>query len=51
MYGWIWRSLPGGRVGKIVGSLVLILAVSAALLFVVFPWIAPLLPWNDLTVQ
>lgn len=51
MYTWIWRTLPGGLPGKIVGSVVLVLAVSALLLFVVFPWVEPLLPFNDITVQ
>lgn len=51
MYGWIWRTLPGGRAGKIIGSLVLFLAVTAVLMFFVFPWVDPLLPWNDITVQ
>lgn len=51
MYGWIWRTLPGGRGAKIAGSLVLVLAVSAVLLFYVFPWVEPLLPYNNLTVE
>ncbi len=51
MYTWIWRKLPGGRAGKIVGSLVLVLAVCALLLFFVFPWVEPFLPYNNLTVE
>ena len=51
MYGWIWRHLPGGRAGKILGSLLLVLAVSAVLLFFVFPWVEPFLPYNNLTVE
>lgn len=51
MYSWIWRILPGGLPGKLVGSLVLILGVSALLLFVVFPWVEPMLPFNDITVE
>jgi hypothetical protein len=34
VYSWIWRTLPGG----------------ALLLFVVFPWVEPRLPFNDVTV-
>ena len=50
MYGWIWRHLPGGTASKAAISLVLVLAVCALLLFVVFPWVEPRLPFNDVTV-
>ena len=50
MYGWIWRHLPGGRALKTVQAVVLVLAVCALLLFVVFPWVEPRLPFNDVTV-
>ncbi|MCW2684767.1 MAG: uncharacterized protein JWP33_2680, partial [Blastococcus sp.] len=32
-------------------ALVLLLAVCALLLFVVFPWVEPRLPFNDVTVD
>ncbi|MDQ3476591.1 MAG: hypothetical protein M3492_09765 [Actinomycetota bacterium] len=51
MYTWIWRILPGGLPGKLVGSVLLIAAVSVLLLFVVFPWVEPMLPYNDITVE
>ena len=51
MYGWIWRHLPGGTASKAVLSLVLVAAVAALLLFVVFPWVEPRLPFNDVTVD
>jgi hypothetical protein len=51
MYGWIWRKLPGGLLGKIAGSTVLVLAVVALLMFVVFPYVEPRLPFNDVTVN
>ncbi|CAN5315451.1 hypothetical protein BH20ACT5_BH20ACT5_15510 [soil metagenome] len=51
MYTWIWRHLPGGLPGKLTGSLLLIATVSALLLFVVFPWVEPLLPFNQVTVR
>ena len=51
MYGWIWRHLPGGTAIKTVTALVLVLAVVALLLFVVFPWVEPHLPFNDVTVD
>ena len=50
MYSWIWRMIPGGLPGKIAGSVVLALLVAALLWFVIFPWIDPLLPFNDVTV-
>jgi hypothetical protein len=50
MYSWIWRHLPGGTASKAVLSLVLVAAVAALLLFVVFPWVEPRLPFNDVTV-
>jgi hypothetical protein len=50
MYTWIWRHLPGGVAVRTVEALLLVLAVSALLLFVVFPWVEPRLPSNDVTV-
>jgi len=50
MYGFIWRILPGGRVAKTVQALILIAAVVALLWYVVFPWLEPRLPFNDVTV-
>jgi hypothetical protein len=51
MYSWIWRVLPGGLPGKLLGSAILIGIVVALLLFVVFPWVEPRLPFNDVTVN
>lgn len=50
MYVWIWRHLPGPVAGKLVQLLLLLAAVSALLLFVVFPWIEPHLPISQVTV-
>ncbi len=50
MYVWIWRHLPGGLPGKIVGSLLLLLGAVALLFLVVFPWAEPRLPFNQVTV-
>jgi hypothetical protein len=51
MYVWIWRRLPGGLPGKLVGSLVLLAAALALLFFLVFPWAERHLPFNDVTVS
>ena len=51
MYGWIWRTLPGGRGAKCVGALLLATAVVALLMLVVFPAVEPLLPLDDVTVS
>ena len=50
MYAWIWRTLPGGLPGKLLGSLLLFAAVVLLLFTVVFPAVEPLLPFNDVTV-
>jgi hypothetical protein len=50
MYGWIWRHLPGGTATRAATALVMALAVVALLLFVVFPWVEPRLPFNHVTV-
>jgi hypothetical protein len=50
MYAWLWRKLPFGKWGKLIGSAVLILATSAVLWYVVFPWAEPILPFDDVQV-
>ena len=51
MYGWIWRTLPGGLPGKLVGCAVLLALAVLLLFFVVFPAVEPLLPFSDVTVE
>ena len=51
MYVWIWRHLPGGLPGKLLGSLLLLAAVVLLLFAVVFPAVEPLLPYSDVTVD
>lgn len=41
----------GGRVGGIVGSLLLAGLAGALLFFYVFPWAEPQLPFGDVTVE
>ncbi len=50
MYGWIWRKLPYGLPGKLIGSTLLIAAVVAILWFWIFPAAEPLLPFDDVQV-
>lgn len=50
MYAWIWRRLPFGLPGKIIGSVLLAAAFTALLWYVVFPWVEPLLPFDDAQV-
>ncbi|MFK3982657.1 hypothetical protein ACI2K4_20055 [Micromonospora sp. NPDC050397] len=50
MYAWIWRRLPFGLVGRLVGSTLLVAATVALLWYVVFPWAEPLLPFDDVQV-
>lgn len=51
MYVWIWRRLPGGRPGKLFGSLALLVGVLAFLFYVGFPWLERHVPLNDVTVD
>jgi hypothetical protein len=51
VYGWLWRTFPGGLVGKLLCSLVLTAAALALLFFVVFPRVEPLLPFQDVNVD
>lgn len=51
MYGWIWRNLPGPVAVRVALAVILALGVAALLLFVVFPWLEPLLPFNNVTTD
>jgi len=51
MYGWIWRHLPGPFAARLTLAVVLVLGIVALLMFVIFPWIEPLLPFNRVSVQ
>lgn len=50
MYAWIWRFLPGGTRSKALLATLLAVAVVTLLLFVVFPWVEPRLPFSAVTV-
>jgi len=51
VYSWIWRHLPGPTALRALLALLLLGAVSALLLFVVFPEVEPYLPFSDVTVD
>ena len=51
MYVWIWRHIPGGLPGKLVGTLLLFAGAVALLFFVVFPRVQNSLPFNDVTIN
>ena len=50
MYGFIWRHLPGPRLVRVLLALLLLVAVFFLLMEVVFPWVSPLMPYNDVSV-
>ncbi len=49
MYSWIWRHLPGSRAVKLLETVLLVAAVVTLLMLVVFPWVEPRLPFNEVT--
>ncbi|MEU3649987.1 hypothetical protein AB0E59_41935 [Lentzea sp. NPDC034063] len=51
MYGWIWRHLPGPLYLRVIEAVVLVVAIVGLLMFVVFPWAEPKLPFNNVTTQ
>ncbi len=51
MYSWIWRHLPGSRAARVLQVMMLVAAVVTLLLLVVFPWVEPRLPFNDVTTD
>ncbi|MGH3811153.1 MAG: hypothetical protein ACRDUV_01695 [Pseudonocardiaceae bacterium] len=49
MYSWIWRHLPGSRAVRVLQVMMLVASVVTLLLLVVFPWVEPRLPFNEVT--
>ncbi|GAA1801976.1 hypothetical protein HC028_07805 [Planosporangium flavigriseum] len=47
MYSWIWRHLPFGLPGRIIGSLLIVGSVAALLWYQVFPDIEQYMPFTD----
>jgi hypothetical protein len=50
LYAWIWRKLPYGTAGKLVGVLLFLGGVGGLLWYVVFPAVDPHMPFNDVQV-
>ena len=50
MYVWLWRTLPGGVLARLLQLLVLASGVVVVLFLWVFPWVESQLPYNDVTV-
>jgi hypothetical protein len=46
MYGWLWRKLPYGPLGRTIGCVVAVLGIVGILWFGVFPAVDPHLPFN-----
>ena len=51
MYVFIWRHLPGVTALRVLQAALLIAAVAALLLFVVFPFVEPRLPFDNVTIN
>jgi hypothetical protein len=51
MYAWIWRHLPGPMGIRVTLAVALAVGAVALLMFVVFPWLEPLLPFNNVGVE
>ncbi len=51
MYGALWRSIPGPVWLRLLMMLLLLAGVVVILFLWVFPEIAPLMPFNDNTVE
>jgi hypothetical protein len=49
MFGLIWRRLPGGTGLRLAVSLLLIAATAALMWHFVFPWLAPRIPFDQVT--
>lgn len=51
MYAWIWRHLPGPVPVRLLLVLLALAGVVVVLFGWVFPALAPLMPFNDGTVE
>ena len=50
MYAALWRLLPGPTWLKLIESLALVLLACWGLLYWVFPWVEPMLPFDRIVI-
>lgn len=50
MYAFLWRLLPGPTLLKVAEAVALVALVLYLLMTVVFPWLEPHLPLEEVTV-
>ncbi|WP_168929360.1 hypothetical protein [Nocardioides sp. GY 10113] len=50
MYAFLWRILPGGTAAKLLQALALAALAFWLLMYVVFPWVEPHLPLDQVVV-
>lgn len=51
MYAALWRALPGPWWVKLAIVVAIFVGVFFLLMEVVFPWVGPMMPWNDVAVS
>ncbi len=51
MYGPLWRLLPGPWPAKALMAMIMVVGVVAVCFVWLFPAVAPLMPFNDNTIQ
>lgn len=51
MYAALWKLLPGPLPIKVATSAALVLVVLAICFLLLFPWIEPHLPFNQITLE
>ena len=50
MHRFLWNLLPGPTPLKVVVAIVVVVGVFFLLMEVVFPYISPMMPYNDVSV-
>jgi hypothetical protein len=50
VYAWLWRHLPGSTTVRVFWCVLILVGVVVLLFLVVFPWLEPRLPFNQVTV-
>ena len=50
MYRALWNLLPGSTFIKVILAIAIAVGVFFLLMEVVFPWLSPMMPYNDVAV-